>query len=126
MLENSRRRLSAKTHFWDDDVEALVAPITRDVVPGWQLNISSISSIIFYDRPLSLSEEEKLKSLLLSKSFTISGHKFLLFVLESDVSRFCLFSARAYLLRVQINIAENAHTDTYCYKYFVCSFSVLV
>jgi len=47
-------------------------------------------------------------------------------VLESDVSRFCLFSARAYLLRVQINIAENAHTDTYCYKYSVCSFSVLV
>ena len=33
---------------------------------------------------------------------------------------------RAYLLRVQINIAENAHTDTHCYKYSACSFSVLV
>ena len=33
---------------------------------------------------------------------------------------------RAYLLRVRINIAENAHTDTYYYKYSVCSFSVLV
>lgn len=29
---------------------------------------------------------------------------------------------RAYLLRVRINIAENAHTDTYCYKYSVVHF----
>ena len=33
---------------------------------------------------------------------------------------------RAYLLRVQINIAENAHTDTHRYMYSACSFSVLV
>jgi len=64
MLENSRRRLSAKTHFWDDDVEALVATIMRDVVPGWQLiNIISISSIIFYERPLSRSLSLKKKNL---------------------------------------------------------------
>jgi hypothetical protein len=61
MRENSRRRLSAKTHFWDDDVEALVAPIMRDVVPGWQL-INIISIIIFYERTLSRSLSLKKKN----------------------------------------------------------------
>jgi hypothetical protein len=62
MRENSRRRLSAKTHFWDDDVEALVAPPpTRDVVPGWQLiNIISSSGIIFL-RTNALSRSLSLK-----------------------------------------------------------------
>ena len=31
-----------------------------------------------------------------------------------------------YLLRVHINIAENARKDTHCYECSVCSFSVLV
>ena len=40
-----------------------MAPIMRDVVPGWQLiNISSISSIIFYERTLSRSLSLKKKN----------------------------------------------------------------
>lgn len=74
MRENSRRRrLSAKTHFWDDDVEALVAPIMRDVVPGWQLiNIIIVLVVLFFTNELSLafafSEEEKRKKVSCTKA----------------------------------------------------------
>jgi len=79
MLENFCRRLSAKTHFWDDDVEALVATIMRDVVPGWQLiNIISISSIIFLrtnSLAFAFSEEEKLKKVSCPKALPFLGSK---------------------------------------------------